>query len=225
MNYREELTIQAANIIGLGEKVLTTEGEDKKIKSFVDEAAFHDFRISGLSFLSRVFGEKAVHYKHFFNEVTQATASRTRRGIAILTAARRDLENNWLESSRQRLSKDILTDILRLANIQIGLGNYGAAATIAGSVLEEILRLLCLDAEIKIHNTTQGKASAKRALQLSGEAYKKGLYERSLHRQMLLWIELYEQAVTGKSEGLGKKQAQAMLSGVQNFLENSRKKG
>ncbi len=80
MKNQDELIAQAAAIITLGEKVLATETSDSQSKSLVNEQNFHDFRISSLSFLSRVFGETSTYYESFRTEVIHHTASRTRRG-------------------------------------------------------------------------------------------------------------------------------------------------
>lgn len=218
MNSKEDLISQASILTQLGGKVLETETKVSNAKSLVNEQKFHDFRISALSYLSRVFGSNSTYYESFKNEVTHATASRTRRGIGIIAAGRRDIESGWLETTRGTITKDILADILRIAKTQADLGNTGAAIVTMGGVLEELLRSLCIKADIKIYNEIQGKAVAKKGLQLTGEAYKKKLYDRQENKTIIGWLELYGDAAEGNSDKLTAKAANRMLAGLQSFL-------
>ncbi|MFT5699505.1 MAG: hypothetical protein ACI8ZB_002365 [Desulforhopalus sp.] len=218
MKNREDLRGQASVIIRLGDKVLETETTQTNSNPLVNDQKFHDFRISALSYLSRVFGNHSTYYQSFKTEVTHATASRTRRGLAIIKAGQRDIEGNWLETTRGAVIKDLLGDILKLAKAQADLGNNKAAVIIMGTVLEELLRNLCLRAEIKLYNEIQGKAVAKKALQLTGEAYKKKVYERQENKLIMAWLELYADAVSDESENVTTGKVSQMLTGMQSFL-------
>ncbi len=217
MKNQDELIAQTAAIITLGEKVLATETSGNQSKSLVDEQKFHDFRITALSFLSRVFGEISVYYESFRTEITHYTASRTRRGIAILSAAKRELEGDWLTTTSGAVARDILVDMLRLARAQYDQENLQAAAVIAGAILEKQLRNLCLARGIAIHNIIQGKAIPKKGLQLTGEAYKKKLYERQDNKAVIGWLELFDAAAKGKQD-TNRDQVKNMLNEMQAFL-------
>jgi hypothetical protein len=218
MKNQDELIAQAAAIITLGEKVLATETSDSQSKSLVNEQNFHDFRISSLSFLSRVFGDTSTYYESFRTEVTHHTASRTRRGLGMLTAAKKALQGDWLETTRGAVSRDILMDMLRLARMQFDQDNHWAAAVIAGAILEKQLRDLCLAKGIAIHNETQGKAVPKKGLQLTGEAYKKKLYDRQDNKAVMSWLELCDNAARGKHDAVTSGQVKTMLNQLQAFL-------
>lgn len=222
MNNKDELVAAAAALIKLGEKVLETETEASQRKPLVSEKKFHDFRISALSFFSRVFGERSDYYQSFKTEVTQATASRTRRGISMLTAASRELQGNWLDTARGSIVRDTLTDILRLAQDQLNDGNIKAAVVIAGAVLEKLLRNICLEKGIKIHNDIQGKAVPKKALQLTGEAYKKKLYDRQDNKQIIAWLDLAKITAAEDAPAVSAAQASALLRDLQNLINKLR---
>ncbi|PHR27426.1 MAG: hypothetical protein COA36_09370 [Desulfotalea sp.] len=218
MKNREALKGQVAVIIKLGDKVLETESAITNSKPLVNEQAFHEFRISALSYLSRVFGNHSTYYQSFKAEVTHATASRTRRGLGIIKAGRRDIEGDWLETTKGAFSKELLTDMLRLAKAQADQQNYKAAAIMMGTVLDELLRCLCLKAEIRIYNEIQGKAVPKKGLQLTGEAYKKKIYERQDNKLIMAWLELYADAVADKDDNVTSGKVSQMLTGMQSFL-------
>ena len=219
MKNREELKGKASALIRQGDKVLETEiTTSSNASPLVSESKFHEFRISALSYLSRVFGNHSTYYESFKTEVTHATASRTRRGLAILKAGQKDIEGDWLETTRGAVTKDILSDMLKLAKTQADLKNYPAATIMMGSVLDELLRCLCLKAEIRLYNEIQGKAVAKKGLQLTGEAYKKKVYERQENKQIIAWLELYQEALEAKSENITPGKVNQMLTGLQSFL-------
>jgi len=218
MKNQDELSAQVAAIITAGEKVLTTEAVDAKQKAYVNETKFHDFRISALSFLSRVFGESSIFYSGFKSEVTHPTSSRTRRGLGILESAKKELAGNWLDTTWGTISRDMLTDILRIARLNLEQGNVAAAAAVAGAIVEKQLRNLCQTKDIPLHNEVQGKAVPKRALQLTGEAYKKKLYTRQDNKDIMSWLEL----ASLEPAKLDSKQVAAMLNGLNAFIAKTR---
>ncbi len=222
MNNKDELIAATTALIKLGEKVLETETEASHRKPLVSEKKFHDFRISTLSFFSRVFGEKSDYYQSFKTEVTQATASRTRRGISMLTAASRELQGDWLDTTRGTIVRDILTDMLRLAQDQLNDGNVKAAVVIGGAVLEKLLRNICLEKGIQIHNKVQNKAVPKKALQLTGEAYKKKLYDRQENKQIISWLDLVKNTSAEESDSVAADEAQKFVRGVQSLINQLR---
>lgn len=222
MKNQDELTAQLTTIIQSGERVLTTETGEGQQKSLVNEQKFHDFRISALSFLSRVFGQDSTYYQSFKSEVSHPTASRTRRGIGMLTAARNELQGDWLETTGGAINRDVLTDMIRLAKTQLDENHHVAAVIIAGAVLEKQLRNLCLAKGIKIHNDLENRAVLKKGLQLTGEAYKKKLYERQDNKDVVAWLELYDAAAAGRSDAVTAAQAKHMVGGVLSFLVKTR---
>jgi hypothetical protein len=214
MRNQDELIAQAEAIIKSGEKVLSTEKKDGQSKTLVNEQQFHDFRISTLSYLSRVFGEASTYYQSFKTEVTHPTASRTKRGVGLLTAARRELHGDWLETTSGAISSDILKDILGLAGIQLDEGNHAAAAIITGAILEKQLRNICLARGVATQNETQGKAFPKKGPQLAGDAYKKKIIPRNEYKTVVSWLELSSLAAGEKDEPITADQVKNMLNGV-----------
>ena len=218
MNNKDELVSQVKELLDFGDKVLSTVSTDSRNKSRVEEVIFHDFRISALSYLSRVFGNNSTQYEIFKAEVTQPTLSRAKRGIAVLMSAEKELQGGWLQTARGTIIRELLIDTTRIAQLHFDKENYTAATTIAGSLLEKQLRELCLNAGIRIFNETRGKAAPKRGLQLSGDAYKKRVISRQVNKNLNSWLKLYEEASTGKEPK--KEDARLMLKGINDFISN-----
>ena len=98
---RSQLINEANKLLTLAAKVLntTTSPEKPEAAPEVNEAKFHEFRISALSWLSRIFGADHITTSSFKNEVTHATASRTTRGVGIIEAAKQQLQGDWLTTT------------------------------------------------------------------------------------------------------------------------------
>ncbi len=196
MSEQNERIKELEKIITLGRKVLDTATTSNKPNAVpeVKEEKFHTFRITALSWLNRVFDADHTCNQNFSNEVTTATVARTKRALGILQAARIELESEWLPTTKSNLAKDILSSMLRHAQREHGAGNIQAAAIISSSVVAELLRRICLKAGISLVNKQlQGKPAAKKALQLTGEAYKKKIFDRKINKLFITVIDLAEQ--------------------------------
>lgn len=221
MKNKDELVAQAGTLIAAGEKVLATESTESQRNPLVNEQKFHDFRISSLSYLSRVFGEMNVYYQTFRTEVTHPTSSRTRRGIGLLAGAKRELQGDWLATTQGALTREILEEMVQLAESQLEQGRNNAAMAIAGAVLELQLRNLCKAKEVSIHNQIHGRAIPKKALQLAGDAYKKKIFTRQDHKALISWLEQCQADAEDKAS-VTASQVKTMLAGMKSFVARMR---
>lgn len=218
---RNKLIEEAEKLLTQGRKVLNTASASSNPNAApeVKEEKFHAFRIASSSWLNRVFGSGHTCSNAFRNEVTHATVARTKRAVGILEAARNELSGDWLSTTRGNLAKDMLSNILRQAQMQKEAGNLRAAVIICGAVIDELLRRLCLKAEIGLVNEqVLGKATTKKALQLTGEAYKKKVYDRTINKQFITWIELFNEQTEEKSSAPEEKQVEKMLKEIRKII-------
>lgn len=221
MKNKADLTAKVQAVITMGEKVLATESKGFQQQTFVNEQQFHDFRISGLSFLSRVFGDNSQYYQHFKSEVTSPGTSRTKRGLGILSAATIELQNNWVETTRGSITSEILAEFMAMAEIHIEAGNLQSGLILIGAVIEKHLRNLCLAGNISITNQQSGSTAAKKPIQLTGEAYKKKLYDRQQHKRIINWLELCNNAALDTLSDISVEQVQDMHADVSRFLADT----
>ncbi len=203
----------------MGEKVLATETDGFQKKTFVDEVKFHDFRISGLSFLSRVFGDSSQHYQSFKTEVTTPGTSRTKRGLGILSAAEKALADDWIKTTKGAITTELLNELMDEAKKLITADNHYAALIIMKQVIVKHLKNFCFANNIGLVNEHQVTASPKSTLQLTGEAYKRNLYDRQLNKNLLAWIELYSKAEKTTAIEIQATEVESMHRGVIKFLQ------
>ena len=221
MKKRADLTAKIEAVIAMGEKVLETETKGFQQQTFVNEQQFHDFRISGISLLSRIFGDKNQHYQCFKTEVTSPGASRTRRGLGILSAARTELQGNWVETTRASITSEILTEFMAMAKTNIEAGNLHSAAILICAVVEKHLRNLCLANDISTINELVHSTTLKKPLQLNGEAYKKKLYDRQQNKKIISWFELRDGAEPTTVNDILVKQLESMHADVTKFMSQT----
>ncbi len=216
MSEQSERIKELDKLLTQGEKILATAKKSSNPNAVpeVNEEKFHAFRIAALSWLNRVFDTDHTCSRSFVSEVNHATVARTKRAIGILQAAGVELEGNWLPATRSGIAKDMLSSILHHAQREYNDGNLQAAVIICGTVVDELLRRICLKAAISLTNQQlKGRPAAKKALQLTGEAYKKKIFDRTVNKQFITIIELFnEQVTTGAPPPDAKKVAQIIAS-------------
>ncbi len=208
-------------IIKQGQKVLetATKSDNPNAAPEVKKEKFHAFRIAARSWLSLVFGDEHICSQSFTSEVTHATVARTKRALGILEAAKTEINSDWLQTTRSSLAKDMLSSMLHHAQREHEERNLQAAAIICGAVVDQLLRRICLKAGISLVNDQlKGKPAAKKALQLTGEAYKKKIIDRTINKKFIACIELAtEQAQTNPLKPDSKKIGE-MIASVQKSL-------
>ena len=92
------------------------------------------------------------------------------------------------------------------------------AAVMAGSVLEEHLRQLCLKNNIEVEIESQGKVKPKKADRLNSELAKAEIYSKLDQKAVTTWLDLRNKAAHGKYDEYTKEQVQNMLHGIIEFL-------
>ncbi len=216
MSEQNERMKELEKLVKQGNKVLETacQSSNPNAAPEVKEEKFHAFRIASLSWLSLVFNNDHICSQSFKNEVTHATVARTKRALGILEAAKTELNSNWLPTTKSSLARDILSSMLHHAQREYEENHLQAAAILCGAVTDELLRRICLKAKISLVNDQlQGKPAAKKALQLTGEAYKKKAFDRTTNKQFIACIELAtEQTQTNPPKPEGKKIGQAITT-------------
>lgn len=218
---RSRLNTEAERLLTLATRALKTAATpaNPEAAPTVDELKFHEFRISALSWLSRVFGDDHTTTTAFRNEVISPTAARARRGAAIVAAAQQELQGDWLQTTKGELFVNMLTGTLRRAKRQQEDGNLRAAAILCGSVIDEMLYRLAARIGLSPVNTGQsGRARSKKPLQLTGELYREKVYPRETRKKLVTAVELYNECAKDTDKIPEEKQVATMLHSVETIL-------
>ncbi|HEX8637541.1 MAG TPA: hypothetical protein VF692_05730 [Pyrinomonadaceae bacterium] len=176
------------------------------------------FGTNSLNLLERVFGTESVHYKKFnqeFNLFSQVQINLHKHinGMSgILVAAKDDYENGYLFNIRSLIEAEVFVDFLEQSEYLLIQGYFTAAAVIAGSVLEDGLRKLCVKNGVTL--------SAKPKLDtMNADLAKAGVYNLLKQKQIMALADLRNKAAHGQG-GFTKEDVESMIKDVRRFMED-----
>ena len=131
--------------------------------SYADEGKTNGFRAAALSFIESQFGRSHTHYVELSRAMSGHVDNHVNSGIAILNAIRGEITGGWLSSVRSLVAAEIFSDFLEMATHLLESGYKDASAVILGSVLEEHLRQLAMQASIATDRETDDVLVPKKA--------------------------------------------------------------
>lgn len=193
-----------------------TQGAWQMHYDYIDKELASQWGISCLSILSKIFGENSDHYKRFnelFEELSKGDVSKAKMASGILKAAKDDYENGYLFDTRALIEAEVFDDFLEQAEHLLKQGYHGAAAVVAGCVLEDGLRKLCARNGITL--------SAKPKLNtMNADLVKARVYNLLKQKQITALADLRNKASHGKWTEFDEKDVEAMIRDARRFMED-----
>ncbi len=216
MLVNEKVKARLTELIDIGEKVLSTKrspGQNVIGDYRVDSQMAHQWATSVQNLLSRVFGKDSEHYQNFTIQVNgHLTYSPTFRAQGILKAAKDDYENGYLFDVKQQIEAELFDDFLEQAHYLYDSGYHQPAAVIAGCVLEDGLRKLCLTNGISIPNKPKMD-------QMNAELAKLGTYNKLTQKRITALADLRNRAAHGQWDQFTRDDVDEMIRSVRKFME------
>ncbi len=115
---------------------------------YVDSGLSNQWGVSCLQITGKVSGKESDYYTKFNNLFslfsTRENYSAVKTALGILKAVKDDYENGHLFDIRALIEAEVFDDFLEQADYLLSQGYFTASAVIAGSVLEDGLRKLCV---------------------------------------------------------------------------------
>ena len=176
------------------------------------------FRAAALSFIERIYGTKHSHYREFDKVVDGYSPSDAKQGISILESIRDELAGDWLFSIKSLITAEVFADFIEMTQYLMEQNYKDAAAVIAGSVLEEHLRQLCLKNNIEIEIKTAHDVKPKRADRLNADLAAADIYTKLDQKAVTMWLDLRNKAAHGHYSEYNKDQVRSMISGITEFM-------
>ena len=173
----------------------------------------HQWGLSCLNLLNKIFGSESDHYKKFdllyggfhnFRNIEQ--------GMGIIKSAKDEYENDFLFETKRLIEAEVFDDFLEQAQYLYSSGYFQAAAVIAGSVLEDGLRKLCVRAGIIL-------PSKPKLDTMNSELAKKGTYNKLIQKKITALADLRNKAAHGKWNDFSSSDVKDMLAQVKSFME------
>jgi hypothetical protein len=179
-------------------------------------------RAAGLAFIESTFGRKHSYYTEFDNELLDGFDYHGKYALGILTAIRDQIKGGWIETTRGLVTAEVFADFLEMAEHLIEQQYKDPAAVVAGSVVEEHLRVLCAASSLPVEDTVGGKVAPRKADALNSDLARVGKYSKLDQKQITAWLDLRNKAAHGKYSEYTRDQVALMLAGVRDFVSRVR---
>lgn len=212
-----DLVIRVDELIQMGQSTLATR-HDGGFGESLDSGAIKGFRAASLSFIERVYKSSHPLYKEFDTNTDDYYPSNAENGIAILKAIKSEIEGGWLFTMKSLITAEIFSDFLEMTGHLLEQGYKDPAAVMAGSVLEENLRQLCLKNDIPIELEKDGNLIPKKADRLNADLAKNEIYSKLDQKMITTWLDLRNKAAHGQYDQYNLDQVKHMLQSITEFL-------
>ncbi len=211
----DKILERLASLISMGEKVLATRHSPPShvnAPDYVDDALFRQWRTSCLAFLGTLPSEY-VYCREFETHCRVRHHREAEEGVAVLRAAKDDIEGGHLQKVETLVSASVFSDFLEMAEHLLDNGYKDPAASLIGAVLENGLRRICSNNDLPVKSDDNiGSLNRKLA--------DKGVYNRLQQREIEVWNKLRDYADHGHFEEYKLENAKDMLGGVRKFLSD-----
>jgi hypothetical protein len=215
VNVDAKILSRLDELIESGKRLLATRKEPAPgflTGDFVDVQLANQWFTSCLNLLSRSFGVESEHYqriKALFKEYPKWAESQQAYGVIL--AARDDYASGSLFDLKLLIEAEVFDDLLEQADHLFAAGYFQPAAVVAGSVLEDGLRKLCVAANIVL-------PERPKLDWMNAELVKSGKYSKLVQKRITTIADLRNSAAHGKLEDFGASDVEAMLRDVRDFM-------
>jgi ribosomal protein L14E/L6E/L27E len=166
-----------------------------------------------------IFGENHPYTKNFENTCSMQSMPQVDGGIGILTAAKEDIEDGYLNGLFGIISAEIFSDFLDMAEHLLQEKYKDPAAIIVGISLEAHLKGLSKKAEIETSNIDEnGNIKHKKAGVINSDLCKAGVYNKLEEKMITAWLDLRNKAAHGQFSEYTIEQVNNMYLSVTDFI-------
>lgn len=220
MRISQQISKRFDELLHQGEALLATRrdgrsfGENVNViaPDYVDSAMSEEWATSCLSFLGRVMSKDSEHYRRYSEHAERISShSYAVRACAVLKAAKGDYDGGYLFDTRKRIEAEVFDEFLEQADYFLKDGYFQVAAVVAGAVLEDGLRKLCIAQGVILPD--QPKLDW-----MNGELAKTGLYDKMVQKKVTWLADIRNKAAHGRWKEFIMEDASEMISGVRRLM-------
>ena len=135
-----------------------------------------------------------------------------RRGQGILKAALEDLQHGHLFDIRRIIAAEVSADFLEQAAELHSASYNGPAALVAGCVLEDCLRRLCVKHELAL-------PARPKLDTMNADLAKAGVYNKLTQKRITAIADIRNNAAHGNCDQFDRADVKDMIDWVANFVE------
>ncbi|CAH1386370.1 hypothetical protein [Candidatus Nitrotoga sp. M5] len=218
MSVDAKITERLNALLELGQKVRGTRRSPSPghiTSDFVDVQLANQWLTSSLNLIQRVFGESSVHYqslkKHFKDYPKWPDIDQS---YGVLLSAKDDFENGALFEVKKLIEADLFDEFLEQAEHLLEANYYQASAVIAGSVLEDGLRKLCVGSAITLPDKPKLDW-------MNAQLAKSGAYNKLTQKKITALADLRNSAAHGNWNEFESSDVISMIKDVRDFMERN----
>jgi hypothetical protein len=173
------------------------------------------WKTSCLFFIKKVYG-RDIHYISFEQQSTKFEADNNvgsvSKSLGVLNAAKDDYQKSYLFNTQTLIEAEIFDDLLEQSEHLLSQGYFQASAVIAGCVLEDALRKLCIKNNITL------PAKPKMDL-MNADLARANVYNLLKQKQITALADLRNKAAHNQG-GFTKEDVEDMIRNVRRFMED-----
>jgi hypothetical protein len=160
-----------------------------------------------------VCGADSVHARLLHAVDTSSKSVHLAESLGICQAAHSDYVNGFLSNVRHAIHAEISDDFLTQAEALLAQGYHpAAAASIAGAVLEDTLRTLCVKHSV-LHNANKTSIEA-----LNVELARAEVYDRRVQKRITAESDIRNDADHGRFQKVKREDVAEMVRWVRRFV-------
>ncbi|MEW5786151.1 MAG: HEPN domain-containing protein [Bacillota bacterium] len=168
---------------------------------------YRRFRTEAMNLVKRVCGKDSDHYQEL-----KRLAENEKTCFGILQAAHRDFNDGFLFDLRDLVAAELLGDFIDQAETLIAEGYHVPAASLAGAVLEDTLRKLCLKNRLPVPDRTKID-------RLNADLAKAGVYDKLIQKRITALADIRNKADHGHFDEFAKDDVEDMVRWVRRFAQ------
>ena len=212
----ERLLKRLEDLVQEGERIKAAGKASLRAKEHrgpVNNESAHTWATSVLAILEKAFGSTSVHCTKFDQHCQRYWCLNDLEcALGVLRAARNDFKHDMLFDMRTRIEAEVFDDFLEQAEYLLSQGYHAPAAVIAGAVLEDGLRKLCVKNGISLPQKPKLDT-------MNAELAKAGVYKKLAQKRVTANADLRNKAAHGKWDEFSEQDVKEMISSVRTFME------
>lgn len=187
---------------------------------YVDPNEFTKWSTKAKQLISSVCGGASEYFKMLERaaapSMVRTNFEHLERMLAVVSAAAEDFEAGYLTSVKSLIRAEVFTDELEQAEVLLSSGYAGAAAVIAGAVIETRIRQLCSDHGIHYPEN----ASRPSLNRMNDDLARSDVYNASVKKQVTWISSIRNSAAHGQTAEYTEDDVRSMIVATTGFLAN-----
>lgn len=217
MSLNDKLQAELDRLLAEGKELLAAVGwtGSEYQHDFPKADDYIRFRTEALNLIRRTCGENSDHYRTLL-QIAESKESANNSYymwacLGAVEAARNDFARGLLFDIRSLVSAEVIGDFLEQAEYLCEEGYHHSSVSLAGAVLEDVLRRLCEARGILVPDRTKVD-------RLNAELAKAGVYEKLVQKRITAIADLRNNADHGHFDKVPLEEARDMVKWVRRFV-------